>query len=190
MGNWKQRLMENREQGAALIIAIVLLSAMEVLGFALITMSEIDYSVTGNLVRSEEALRSAEQGVMIAIDNVISREADLQGVANGTEIANPPCSASYRGRVAYTGGCGSDPYPRWSTKVIKVSNVSFPKAQPSGYRNFLYRIESTGESARGLVRTIIVEIGIKGKGSLNIKSGEGAAALGLESKLAATSYSE
>jgi len=187
MSDWKQRLIANKEKGAALVIVIILLTAMEVLGFALLTVSEIDYSVAGNLVRSEEALRASEQGIMIGIDWVINNESSLRGVANGTELSGTPCSATFRGRGTYT-SCGSDEPPRWTTRIVKVGDVDFPRALPLGTKNYLYRIESTGEGARGMTRTIMVEVGIRGKSVWDVRSGESAAALGLESKLAATKY--
>lgn len=150
MNFWKQKIMAKKEEGAALVIAIIILSAVEVLGFALITMSQIDYSVATNIARSEEALYSAEQGVMMGIDKVVNDENPPVAPIGGTVYTL--YSADYRGKGNYS--TGSDPYPRWEA-VIKFLGLVPPRpGEPSSFKTYRYLIECTGTGIRGVTRRI------------------------------------
>jgi len=186
MGGIKQRLMENKEQGAALVIAIILLTAMEVLGFALTTLSEIDYSVTSNLVRSDEGLYAAEQGVMIGIDDILNNQTFWRSA--GLNTTRTICSSDnlIHGRNHYTGGCGSDPYPNWHVDITNVGPSFFPIPLPRGLKNYRYHIVSNGSASAGMNRTEIVEIGIRAMSVFDSRSGENGAIPASKRKLAAT----
>jgi hypothetical protein len=173
MGSFKQRLMENREQGQALVIAIILLTAMEVLGFALTTLSEIDYSVTGNLMRSEEGLYAAEQGIMRGIDDILNNQTYWRSAGLGTVRTISSADTNIHGRVHYTGGPGSDPLPNWTVTITNIGITFYPIPLPRGYKNYRFHIVSTGTGATGLTRQEIVEIGIRSMGVFDSRSGEG-----------------
>ena len=186
MGRLKQRLMENKEKGAALIIAIILLTAMEVLGFALTTLAEIDYSVTGNLVRSEEGLYAAEQGVMMGIDYIENHQSTFKNAAAGTHFYINSSDANIHGQNHYTGGPGSDPYPNWRVDMMSYGRAVFPVSMAKGYKNYRYHIVSTGQGAAGLNRTQIVEVGIRATSVFDSRTGENGPVPASKRKLAAT----
>jgi len=186
MGRLKQRIMENKEKGAALIIAIILLTAMEVLGFALTTLSEIDYSVTGNLVRSEEGLFAAEQGVMMSIDDITTNQTFWKSAGLNTTKTICSSDTSVHGQNHYTGGCGSDPLPNWTSTIKNIGVSFFPIPLPRGYKNYRYHIESTGSGAVNLTRMEIVELGIRAMSVFDTRSGENGPVPASKRKLAAT----
>jgi len=182
MSNLLERLREKKEAGAALIIAVILLSAIEILGFALITMSEIDYSVASNLARSEEALYASEQGVMMGIEWIRANPGTL-GYGDSTVIN----SATKRGKEVY--GTGADPYPKWDATVTNVGMAPPSSGQVLTNKTYRYLIESVGSGVRGLTRMIKVELGMseapKGGGLQPIPD---AMDPNITRKLAATTY--
>jgi len=153
MSRWRQRFTEKKEEGMALVIAIILLSALEILGFALITMSEIDYSVANNISRSEEAVYGAEQGVMIGIDAVLNNS-DMNSLAAGATVGIH--SYTYRGEGTYSANDLSEPYPRWNA-VVKALGEAPPETVLT-LKFYRYQIESTGIGLRGVTRRIRAEI--------------------------------
>jgi len=202
MSRLKKMFLERREQGMALVIAIVLLTAMELLGFALSTLSDIEYSVTGNVVKSEEALRAAEQGVWIAMDYIKNHPSELASAGPFTR-----CSQWYRNKSLYSAcsslqgeayincaaaaypTCFQDPTPNWSVQIFKLGQWGGTGLvqQPAGSQNYLYRIESTGQcggiiTTGGITREIILQtlIAQKSPWELRQQSGE------VDRKLAAT----
>jgi Tfp pilus assembly protein PilX len=198
MSRFKQIFLERREEGMALVIAIVLLTAMELLGFALSTLSDIEYSVTGNVVKSEEALRAAEQGVMIAMDYIKNNPDQVSGAGPFTR-----CSQWYRNKNLYSAcsalqgeayincaalnypTCGQDSKPNWSVQIIKKGQWGGTGGlvpQPAGAQNYLYRIESTGQGSGGISREIVVEMLSSQEGSWELRQQSGE----VDRKLAAT----
>jgi len=149
----KDRLKAKKEEGAALVIAIILLSAVEILGFALITMSQIDYSVAGNVARSEETLYAAEQGIQIGIDFIANNP--------GSVPADSPYaidSLSFRGEESYSQS--NEPYPRWNANLRKMGKAPPLPGQPLSLDSFRYFIESTGVGVNGVLRRIRAELSI------------------------------
>jgi len=186
MGRLKQRLMENKEKGAALVIAIILLTAMEVLGFALTTLAEIDYSVNGNLVRSEVGLTAAEQGVMMGIDYIQNNQSILRNAGPSTHFTICSSDTNIHGQNHYTGGCGSDPFPNWEVDITNIGTSFYPIPLPRGYKNYRYHIESNGYGSVNLNRMEIVEIGIRAMSVFDSRSGENGPVPASKRKLAAT----
>ncbi len=153
MNNLYIKLREKKEAGAALVIAIILLSAIEILGFALITISGIDYSVASNLARSEEALYASEQGVMMGIEWTRNHPGQL-AYGDSTDLY----SATYRGKETY--GTGTDPYPKWAATVTNVGMAPPSPGQVLTNKTYRYLVESVGRGVPGLTRTIKVELGM------------------------------
>jgi len=144
MSRWIQRMKDKRESGAALVIAIILLSAVEILGFALITMSQIDYSVAGNVARSEETLYAAEQGVMMAIDYLTSTE-------------RPPTlgeGATYSISSTAYQGAGADKYPQWTAVVTFLGEAPLGEGDPPSLKIYRYMIDGTATGVKGVTRRV------------------------------------
>ncbi len=185
MNRWKEGLRERKEEGAALVIAIILLSAVEILGFALITMSQIDYSVASNIARSEETYYYAEQGVMIGIDWVSDPiNAALVPVGSTQQIY----SAEHRGKAVYA--VNADPWPRWQTTLTNLGVAPPRPGQPTSLKSFRYLIESNAiYSARGIARMIMAEVGIVQRGCFGgLCDVSGGSDTEVSRKLAATTH--
>lgn len=162
MRRLRARLLENRESGQALVIAIVLLVAMELLGFALTTLSEVDASTAANLVKNEEALYASEQGVVAGINWTLNRTNKI-----AVEETQPLNSISYRGKYynKYITGAEPEPFPRWSVLITNLGRISGGLGE--NLLAYRYRVESVGIGGtraggmrRGLVREQRMEYGL------------------------------
>ena len=166
MNRWKKRMLENKEQAAALVIAIILLTAMELLGFALAILSEIDVSVAANVVRNEDAAYWADMGLNIAIDAAkdstlnptTSKFGAMQFLAK-KEIS----SADLNGRYIYA--AGTDPYPRFNCSVIWYDVTAPGEGQRAGIMSPVYRAYCQGESSSGLIRKAQAEFSLNNTGT-------------------------
>jgi len=159
MDRWKRLFTERREEGAALVIAIILLTAMELLGFALTTLSEIDYSVTGNMLRSDQGLYAAETGVMLTIADIEETPDLYANLDGGTWLF----SCQFRGKNQCS-VVNTDPLPRFRVNIFNYGMGGNPGVPlTAGTMVYLYHINSIGIAAVGLERRIVVEAGILGK---------------------------
>lgn len=62
-----RRCIRKRDEGAALITAMVILVAMTLLGFSLLTLSEIEFNIARNQRLAEQAVFAGEQGAMMGV---------------------------------------------------------------------------------------------------------------------------
>lgn|GEM_PF-1659520 len=169
MRRFKEKLLKNPESGQALVIAIVLLVAMELLGFALTTLSEVDASTAVSLVKNDEALYASEQGVVAGIYWAMT-SVDATNLAVGeTWTLN---SIDFRGKYydKYINGTYSEPFPRWSAVITNVGRV--PGTLQENLLTYQFRVDSVGiggtrvgglgmrEATHGLVREQRVEFGV------------------------------
>jgi len=178
MNNWKKRILENKEQAAALVIAIILLTAMELLGFALAILSQIDVTVAANVVKNEQTAYWAEMGLNMAIDTAVDRSKHPE---HGAMTMNQPLqlfSADLRGKKGYSPG--TDPYPRYAAWVMWF-DVTAPTAGSNANSMFrVYRAWAQGVDEKGLVKRQQAEF-VLSSGAAGVKYGRGR-------KLAAGTY--
>lgn len=135
------------EDGAALITAMIVLVAMTMLGFSLVTLSQIEFNISRNLSLAEEALFAAEEGVMTGVRIAEASMMDL--VPNGPTIK--------AGSEKFT---GKPWYPKWE---VEVSKEGLAPQKEEGFAvewgadkmtAFLYRIRATGASRPHTTRKV------------------------------------
>lgn len=147
-----------REEGAALLTAIVILLALTIMAFALVLVTKVDLSVSRNLRLAEEAMYAAETGALMA-----AYEAD----AKGREMTLYPQDGSTLSLDMASDVELSDRYPNWSAFLVKEGLA--PRKYTSGrgqssdttINYFQYRIQSTGNSRSRVSRTIEMLVRVK-----------------------------
>ena len=150
-------LKKRKEEGAVLVTAIILLTLMEILGFALVTMSEVESSIAANLARNEEAYYSAEQGVYMGI-NWIAENPYALSVGGAPQVIN---SSLVQGKSSsYTWGQDAWPYLRWETTIANIGYAPYQPGRRTDYDTYWYRIESVGQSTGRITRRIRVEFAL------------------------------
>jgi len=149
-----RQVKEKKEQGAVLVTAIIILTLLEILGFALITMSEVEASVASNLARNEEAYYSAEQGVYMGMLWISQNSALLSQVG----ISQTVDSSTFQGKSQdYTWGQNSWPYLRWETTITNLGYAPYERGRRTDVETYIYRIESNGQSTGQITRRLRVE---------------------------------
>jgi hypothetical protein len=146
-----------RDDGAALITAMVILVAMTLLGFALLTLGEIEFNIARNQRLAQQALFAAEKG---AITGIRVAEANVLNMSVGSTIRID--SSAFRLR---------DTYPdRWTTMITKEGRAPQKRtgeeirAGVSKMVAYLYQIRSMGNSSASNFRTVEVLIRLRQKG--------------------------
>ncbi len=139
---WKNLKQEN---GAALITAMVILVAMTLLGFSLLTLSEIEFDIARNQRLAEQAVFAGERG---ALAGVRLAEALRLELAPGDTVRAHSGLFNQR-----------DTYPKWMMEITKEGLAPQDKgwsieegAEKMTF--FLYRIQSVGNSRDRSYRTI------------------------------------
>jgi len=150
-------LTKRKEEGAVLVVAIILLTLMEILGFALVTMSEVESSIAFNLARNEEAYYSAEQGVYMGII-WIGKNPYALSVGGSSQVID---SSLVQGKSSsYTWGQDAWPYLRWETTIANIGYAPYQPGRRTDYDTYWYRIESVGQSTGRITRRIRAEFAL------------------------------
>jgi Tfp pilus assembly protein PilX len=89
-----------RERGAALLVAMLLLTAMALIGFASLNTVMRDREVTGYTSQAQTALQGADAGVAHSLD-VIRKQVVGTAIAAGDCLPSPVPSASLPDGVTY-----------------------------------------------------------------------------------------
>jgi hypothetical protein len=125
-----------RQQGAALIVGLVLMTVLTLLAVSTMRTSTLELAMAGNAQYHEQATQMAESGIRDAISRINNNEIDLDAVdgwlINYSEVVQAP-DAGTLGRYEVT---------------ISFKQVGKPPDGNSNILNALYfEIESTGLSA-------------------------------------------
>jgi len=149
-----RQLKEGKEKGAVLVTAIIILTLLELLGFALMTMSEIDMTAASNLAKAEASLYAAEQGVMMGIKWTVNNQASLIGGSTVTLTSD-----MFQGKIR---NLSNAVYPAtsWSVQIKYEGKAGLFPGQSTEIPNFRYRLESNGSSFSRATRTIEVEFAV------------------------------
>jgi len=147
MKSLKERILSHKEEGAALVTAIIVLTAIELLGFALTTMSQLDMSISRNMIKNEETSYAAEQGVLLGIAYVDKNRDSMK-----VKYQVPICSAQTRGWGSTNYTCGSDAYPQWSDTITWTGIAPPSSGMGPGTKKNTYSVHSKGVGEDGLAR--------------------------------------
>lgn len=142
------------EEGAVLIIALMVMILLLTLGATLLTVSDDEAVIAANDQWSEGVFYAAEAAVQKAIDSF------PEGLA--TDPPAVPVSSITSG-YTYRTGHRTDSSPQAPQLVGTVRRSGYAVGQTSGYQSggyvfYIYRINGTGLGPKNSVREVEVEI--------------------------------
>jgi hypothetical protein len=149
-----------RDEGAALITAMIVLVAMTMLGFSLLTLSQVEFNIARNQALAEEALFAAEQGVLTGVR-----------IAEANRLSFPDPTATCPGICATSDVWTGAWYPRWEVEVVEQGLAPQEKGGQSielGVQKMVdiqYRVRSEGSSRPHTTRRVECLVRFKKKGS-------------------------
>jgi len=146
----------SKEQGAALIVALLLMVLLFSLGASLLAVSETENEIAANDQWSEGAFGAAEAAVQVALDQLTRDEESADEVVDVTGIGD---SYSYR-----SGGRNdAEPQPPELVGTTPATGYSYGSTTgytSSGYVFRIYQINGTGNGPRNARREVEVQVEI------------------------------
>lgn len=178
----RERFSKKEEEGAALIIAMVVLMALEVLGFSLAMLSEIDISTVQALQRGENQIYAAMEGAFVGLRIVGENTSAFEN--GGTITSGDPRlrqADSYEEIASYRESLGQYEYGtsyqnktvsefmnwyyQWTAQVVPMEPVPAGSDVSETYvTGTRYVIISTSQGARANLRQVELSIAIRSKG--------------------------
>jgi type IV pilus assembly protein PilX len=134
----------HREDGAALIVGLILLMVLTILAISTMRTATLDLTMAGNTQFRENAFQLAESGIQATLRNVETSVVDLALVPDCPVAPQPWPAAVLRwgGAVAVPALSG-----RYETRVcFEGETVDTPGSSVGQFRQLHYRIESRGRT--------------------------------------------
>ncbi len=134
----------SRQNGAALIVGLVLLMVLTVLAVSTMRTASLELMMAGNTQFRENAFQTAQSGIEAILEDIRQQDAgNLQATDGWTQDIGPrliqmgPIQSSYTGRISYLGET-----PAWGGY------------SPNDYSFLHYRIDVTGNTVQRGARSM------------------------------------
>lgn len=148
------RLTPRREDGAALVIGLLLLLILTILAISGMTTATLELQMAGNMQYKERAFQAAETGIEQAIATATFSTVTPHATAAPQDVA--PADTSNNDTYEFTMGFDQ----QTGTTIVPGGGYSLG----TGFQAYHFNIESTGRSERGAEATHQQSVYIIGPG--------------------------